>query len=316
MIRLTGFTGRHRWIWAALCVLTLWLVLSLGSDRFTLASLAGIARSASFLTIVALGQMFVIATGRGNIDLSVASVVTLSAFITVTLSGGQDAGLPLALGAALAAGLAVGAVNAVLVVRLGIAAMIATLATGYLLATATLLVNRTVRGFGTPPSLGWLASGSIGGIPAILVLALLATAAAGLALRRLAFGRKLSATGQNARAADFAGIRTGAVTTTAFLISGLAAALAGALLSAYAGGAFLDMGAPYLLQSVGAVVLGGSLIFGGRSTALGTFLGSVLLILVVSTMQVWRLPQGMQDIIQGLLIIGMLALAVTRGRPA
>jgi len=312
MNAVADFTDRHRWIWAALGVLILWAALGLGSERFNLASLSGVARSASFLTFVALGQMFVVATGRGNIDLSVASVVTLSAFITVTLADGQNARLPLALGAAIGAGLVVGALNAFLVVKLRIAAMIATLAMGYLLASATLLVNRAVRGFETPTVLAWLASGRIGGIPVIAILAVAATLVAGFAIRRLGFGRQLSAVGQNIGAADFAGIRTGRVITSAFLVSGASSALAGALLSAYSGGAFLDMGSPYLLQSVGAVVLGGSLIFGGFSTAVGTLLGSVLLILVVSTMQVWGLPVGMQDIVQGALIILMLALAANR----
>lgn len=315
MNAIADFSNRHRWIWAAFGVLLLWAALGLGSERFNLNSLSGVARSASFLTFVALGQMFVVATGRGNIDLSVASVVTLSAFITVTLADGQNARLPLALGAAIGVGLLVGAINAFLVVKLRIAAMIATLAMGYLLASATLLVNRAVRGFETPPLLSWLASGRVGGIPVIALLALLATLFAGLVIRRLSYGCQLSAVGQNIRAADFAGIRTGRVVTVAFLISGGCSALAGALLSAYSGGAFLDMGSPYLLQSVGAVVLGGSLIFGGISTALGTLMGSVLLVLAVSTMQIWGLPVGMQDIVQGALIILMLALAAGRGKP-
>ena len=86
-------------------------------------------------------------------------------------------------------------------------------------------------------------------------------------------------------------------------------------MQAYVGGAFLEMGQPFLLQSLGAVVLGGSLIFGGASTALGTFFGCVLLVLIVTTMQIAGLPSGMQDIVQGLVIIAVLALAGgVRGR--
>jgi ribose transport system permease protein len=299
---------RHRWIWAALGVAILFALLSLGSDRFSLSSVSGVARSASFLALVALGQMFVIATGRGNVDLSVASVVTLSAFVTVTLADGSDARLPLALGAALGVGALVGLVNAFVVVRLRIAAMIATLAMGYVLATATLLVNREVRGFETASALAFLASGRVGGVPVIALVALAAAALATFVLRRTAFGEALSATGQNLRAAELAGVRTGETITIAFVVSGVMAALAGALLSANVGGAFLDMGTPFLLQSVGAVVLGGSLIFGGFATALGTLLGAVLLVLIVTTMQIWGLPAGAQDIVQGLVIVAVLAL--------
>ena len=303
------FARRHRWIWAALGVAILWVALSLGTERFSLASISGVARSASFLAIVALGQMFVVATGRGNIDLSVAGVVTLSAFVTVTLADGSNAMLPVALGVTLAMGAVVGLVNAFLVVRLGIAAMIATLAMGYVLATATLMVNRQVRGFETAPALEWVASGRIGDVPVIALVAIGATALAAFVVGRTAFGQTLSATGQNLRAAELAGVRTGRTITAAFVTSAVSASLAGALLSANVGGAFLDMGTPYLLQSVGAVVLGGSLIFGGFSTALGTLLGALLLVLIVTTMQIWGLPTGAQDVVQGVVIIAVLALA-------
>ncbi|WP_309083076.1 ABC transporter permease [Chelativorans sp.] len=300
---------QQRWIWAAAGVLILWAALSVVSERASLSSLTGIARSVSFLTLVALGQMFVVTTGRGNIDLSVASVVTLSAFITVTVSGGTNAGLPLALAAAVAAGAATGLLNAFLVLKLRIAAMIATLSTGYILATATLMINRQVRGFDVAPALRTVATERVLGVPVIALIALAAVAVSGIVLSRTAFGMRLAAVGQNLEAARLAGIRTGATITAAFITSGVLAAASGALLSAYVGGAFLDMGTPFLLQSIGAVVLGGTLIFGGSSTAVGTLFGAMFLILIVTTMQVAGLPTGAQDVVQGTIIIAVLAIA-------
>lgn len=300
---------RHRWIWSALGVLLLWAVLSITTGRFSLHSLSGVAVSASFLTLVALGQMLVVTTGRGNIDLSIASVLTLSAYASIVVAAGSDARLPLALAAVLGIGLVTGLANALLVVVLRIPAIIATLATGYILATATLIANRWAAGFSMSPLLKTLAAGRVEGVPLMLVIALVAVALAGLLLGRTVYGRRLSAVGQNERAAALAGIRTGRVVTGAFLASALLAALTGMLLGAYVGGAFLEMGQPYLLQSLGAVVLGGSLIFGGSSTALGTLCGSFLLILIVTTMQIAGLPAGTQDIVQGLVVIAVLALA-------
>ena len=75
------------------------------------------------------------------------------------------------------------------------------------------------------------------------------------------------------------------------------------------GGAFLEMGQPYLLQSIAAVVVGGTLIFGGSATAIGVFSASVLLILLVTLMQIMQLPPGSQDMLQGLVVILVLALA-------
>jgi ribose transport system permease protein len=83
----------------------------------------------------------------------------------------------------------------------------------------------------------------------------------------------------------------------------------GLILGAYVGGAFLEMGQPYLLQSVAAVVIGGTLIFGGSASAIGVFFASVLLILMVTLMQIMQLPPGSQDMVQGVVVILVLALA-------
>ncbi|HZB62692.1 MAG TPA: ABC transporter permease [Microvirga sp.] len=312
MQNFSSWTARNRWIWSLIGVLILWAILSVITDRVSLHSLSGVATSASFLVLAALGQMFVVTTGRGNIDLSIASVIALSAFVGLIVIGGNDSRIALGLLAVLGIGFAVGGANAVLVVLFRIPAMIATLATGYVLATTTLIANRSIAGAVASPALAFVAGGKVGGVPVMFLIAFAAVALSSLVLGKLAYGRTLSATGQNAKAARLAGVKTGRVTATAFVISSVLAALDGALLSAYVGGAFLEMGAPYLLQSVGAVVLGGSLIFGGSSTAVGTLFGCILLVLIVTTMQIAGLPPGTQDIVQGVVIIGVLALA---GRP-
>jgi ribose transport system permease protein len=304
----------RRWIWSLAGIAILWLVLSVLTSRFSLQSLSGVAASAAFLLFPSLGQMIVVTTGRGNIDLSIPSVITLSAFLSVNIVDGSDARLALGLGAVAAVGLGVGAVNAFLVLALRIPAMIATLATGYILATATLLANRSFSTYRVSPMLAWFATGKVAGVPVIVLAALSATALAAFVLSRTVFGRALSAVGQNRRAAELAGVPASRVIAIAFLVSGAAAGLTGALLSARAGGAFLDMGSPFLLQSVGAVVLGGTLIFGGCATAFGTLCGSVLLVLIVTTMQIAGLPGGTQEIIQGVVIIAVLALAGVAGR--
>jgi ribose transport system permease protein len=309
MQNLSHWVARNRWIWSLIGVIVLWGILSLITDRFSLHSLSGVATSASFLVLAALGQMFVVTTGRGNIDLSIASVIAMSAFASLILSGGSNGNLALGLVAVVGIGIVVGTVNAVLVVLFRIPAMIATLATGYVLATGTLLANRHIAGAVAHPALTFVAAGKVGGVPVMLLVALAAVILSSFVLGRLAYGRSLSAVGQNLRAARLAGVRTGRVVATTFLISSLLAAIDGALLSAYVGGAFLEMGTPYLLQSVGAVVIGGSLIFGGGSTAVGTFFGCVLLVLIVTTMQIAGLPPGTQDIVQGTVVIAVLALA-------
>jgi ribose transport system permease protein len=304
-----GWLRDHRWSFSAIGVLVLWGVLSVTTSHFSLGSLSGVASSASFLAIVAIGQMFAISTGGGNVDLSIPSVITLSAFATMILSEGTNLGLLTAIPVAVGIGVVTGLVNALLILKLRIPAIIATLAVGYVLDTATLLASRSFTTFTVSPALRLLASTRLLGVPAILILAILLTLGAAALITRTGFGRTLMAVGQNVRAARLAGVRVARVTTTAFVLSGTLAGIDGALLSAHDGGAFLEMGRPYLLQSVGAVVVGGTLIFGGSATPLGTLLGSVLLVLIVTTMQIGSLSGGLQDMVQGIVIIAVLAAA-------
>lgn len=299
----------NRWSFSVLGVLVLWCLLSGITSHFDLNSLSGVASSASFLMIVAMGQMFVVASGGGNIDLSIPGVITLSAFATIILSQGTNLGLMLALPVALGIGLVTGAANAFLVLKLRIPAIIATLAVGYVLDSATLVANRSLDTFTVSSLLHGITSSRLAGVPTILLLALVLVAVAGGIIKGTFYGRTLMAVGQNATAAHLAGARVGRTITIAFLTSSVLGALDGALLSAHTGGAFLQMGEPYLLQSVGAVVVGGTLIAGGSATALGTFFGSILLVLVVTTMQVSGWSSGMQQVVQGAIIIAILAAA-------
>jgi hypothetical protein len=107
---LADWAGRNRWIWPAVGVLVLWAVLSIVTSRFSLQSLSGVAMSSSFLLLVGLGQMLVITTGRGNIDLSISSVLTLSAYLALILIHGSNAMLIPGLLAIMAIGVVIGLV--------------------------------------------------------------------------------------------------------------------------------------------------------------------------------------------------------------
>ena len=182
-MRVLDWMRNNRWSFSALGVSVLWVLLSVITSHFNLNSLSGVASSASFLVIVAIGQMFVVASGSGNIDLSIPSVMTVSAFVTLILSQGTNFGLLLALPAVLAIGLATGATNAFLVVKLRIPAIIATLAVGYVLDSATLIANRELDIFTVSSVLRGISSSKVAGVPIILVLALALIAAAGAIIK-------------------------------------------------------------------------------------------------------------------------------------
>src|SRR5208283_1692988 len=132
--------------------------------------------------------------------------------------------------------------------------------------TATLFANREIKTFAISPILRFVGADRVGGVPVMTLFALAAVTACVYVLNRTVFGRTLTAVGQNQRAACLAGVRARRIVAASFVISSLLAALDGLLLSAYVGGAFLEMGIPYLLHSIAAVVLGGSLVMGGSST--------------------------------------------------
>jgi ribose transport system permease protein len=309
MTGLAAWTQSNRWCWAGGIVLALWIYLAVSMDRLDLHSISGIIASAAFLAIVAEGQTFVIASGRGNIDLSSAGTITLSAFLAMQLGDGSGAGLVEIVLSVAALGLVVGLLNGVLVAVLGMPAIVVTLAIGYVLATGAQLANQGLPPTFVYPWLSDLASGRIVGFPAICAFAVALIILAEIVMRRTSYGRQLAAVGQNYTAAGYASIRVSTITIGCFVVSSLLASLAGLLLSARIGGAFLDMGTSYLIQSVGAVVVGGTSILGGNTTFVGTMLGAVLLVLLVTIMQVSGLPIGIQEIIQGLGITLILALA-------
>jgi Branched-chain amino acid transport system / permease component len=186
---------------------------------------------------------------RGS-TLSVASVVTLSAYVALLTIGGRDANLPWGLLVALGLGLVVGSFNAAPVVRLRVPAIIATLATGDVLATATLLCNRSIHGFAVSPTLRAISAGRFLDSPIMILVCLGLIALTEFILRRTVYGRTLSAVGQNRIAARLAGIPVDRVIATAFVISSVLASLMGVILGANVGGAVFRNG-PALSSAIG-----------------------------------------------------------------
>jgi ribose transport system permease protein len=222
--------------------------------------------------------------------LSIPSVMTLSGFVATSVINGKNDRLALGILTIAMMGMAIGWLNSIVVNRLRIPPVIATLAVGYILTTATLIFNRGFTTYDVSPFLTYVASGRLFGVPVILLLALFITAATAWLLHLTVYGRNLSAVGQNRRAASLAGIKVEPTMSVAYVLSGFMAAIAGLLLSGRVSGAFLQMGDPFLLQSLGAVVVGGSSILGGRGNALGTLLGSIFLVMIVTTMAVLKVP--------------------------
>jgi ribose transport system permease protein len=263
---------------------------------------------ASFLVLVALGQMVVITSGDGSFDLSLPYTVTLSAFVSGMVMSGSGRGLVPGIAAGLAASCVVGIANAMLIALLRVPPVIATLATGYIAYSVILQMSGITQ---ATPSQGlktfalsqWDGASPVAGVVIIVCVLLLAV------LVKTRFGFYLEAMGQGRRAAKLAGVRITRMVFANFVVSALMGGLAGLLLVGFDGGASFTMGNPYLLGPIGAVVIGGTLIGGGRWSVAGTMAGGLFLTLLVTVMELSKLPIGYEDVSEGLVVIGFIVVA-------
>jgi ribose transport system permease protein len=301
--------SRHTWLYTVVGSVLLWLAISIITGTYSLSSIIANGVSAAILCIPSLGQMIVVTTGRGAIDLSIPSVITLSAFLSTGIADGRNSHLPLAVLAVLAVTVAVGLINAFLVLLLRIPAIIATIAMGYILTTACLIYNRYYTAVSIPTALTAIIRNRILGIPYSLIFTAVLIAVTAWLLKRTRYGLTLSAVGQNLEAAYLAGLRVNRVQVVAAVWCSMLAGLAGILIATRVGGAFLGMGDSYMMETVGSVVIGGTLIFGGKATAVGTYFGALFLGLVGTAMYIAGLPIGGQNIIKGVIIVAVLLLA-------
>lgn len=265
---------------------------------------------ASFLGIVAIGAMAVILLG--HIDLSVPWTFTAAAIASTTVAGmGSEAwwGI-LAVPSGLVVGLLIGLLNGLGVAYLRLPSMIWTLGMNAVVLGICVLFTGgfNPQGLASPTMRFFAIEDSFGIIPNAVFLWAAVALAAGILLRRTAFGRYVYAIGNRERATYLSGVKTNRVLIGCFMIAGMCSAIAGMLLAGYANQAYQAMGEPYLLPGIAAVVLGGTSILGGRGTVLGTVVGVILISLIGSMLSVMQMPEAGRQIIYGLVIISMLLL--------
>ncbi len=298
------------WIWSLVGSLVLWLVASVISHGVSFKLLFLNATLASFLALLGLGQMVVITSGDGSIDLSMPYVLTLSAYVSAAVMNGRNAHLVEGIVLAVVVSLAVGLLNGVMISLLRIPAIITTLATGYIVYTALLQISSSRYGaYATSPGIQGFVHTQVDGLSIVVVLVIAAGGVVTWVIRSSVYGRRLLAMGQSRPAAKLVGIPINRMVLLNFLISALFGAISGLLLGAFDGGAFINMGNAYLLTSIGAVVVGGTLISGGKSSVIGTLGGALLLTLIVTVLELSNIAIGFRDVIEGLLLVGFILLS-------
>lgn len=261
----------------------------------------------SFLLILALGQGTVILTG--GLDLSVPWTIAISGILFAGFLSGQDAPLIWAFPLVLALGCLIGAVNGFGITMLGISPIVMTLAMNGILQGAALLYSQgTPAGFSSP-LLRWMMTDKTGWFTPIVPLVILFVILAAILLTRTSFGRRVYGIGNGERVAALSGISVERTIISVYMLSGFCAALVGCLLTGFSGQASLGMGDEYLLPSIAVVVVGGTLITGGRGDYIG-MVGGVLLLTALQTLLAGTtLPYASRAIIFGLVVLGaVLAL--------
>jgi len=300
------------WLPAFLGAVLIWLATAALAGQGLFGTLQQAVIVASFLALVGFGEVIVISIGRGNIDLSVPYVITLSAYLGARVMNGTDAMLLPAIALTLILGVGVGACNYAVIRLLAIPPLIATLAVGFILRTIVELI--AAGGARTPsPLLTGFVNWRLAGISLLALTVIVLGLLMHVLLMKSRYGREVLAAGQSADAARLAGISVQRVEFLAYVICAVMASVCGLLLGAYAHGPSLDMAGQYQLGAIAVVVLGGSAIAGGRSNVAGVWWAAVLLTLLGTLVSVTAAGPGVQRIVEGAVIVAVLAVMPKRG---
>jgi rhamnose transport system substrate-binding protein len=280
------------------------LIFSVSGNNFlTSGNAFEITRLAVEIGLLALVMTPIIITG--GIDLSVGSMMGLSAVIMGALWRDAGVSMPIAIAITLIVGFLGGSLNAVMITKLKAPPLIVTLGTFSLFRGVAEGLTRGIENYsGFPPSFLFLGQGYVGGvIPTQLFILIPAVAGVWWWLHRTAFGRSFYAVGFSQEGSRYAGIKVRRRMNFAYCLSGVTASLAAVIYVAHLGQAKSDAGTGYELIAITAVVLGGASIFGGRGTVLGTVLGLFAIVILQNGLRLSGLPTELAGILTGVLLI-------------
>jgi ribose transport system permease protein len=297
-------------IYAGFVVIFIFFSITLNDKGFLDANnLLNIVRQTAMIAIMAVGMTFVLSAGE--IDLSVGSVAGLTSVTTALaisnfgLIGGVFGGL--------LTGIVLGMVNGLLTTRVGIPSFLVTLAMmGISRGTAMWVSNTAAIPILDKTYYFTFGSGNIGPVPVLLIWALIAAVIGHIVLRKTSFGRKMLATGGSETAARFTGIKTRDIKMQVLIISSLTAAFAGMLYAGRLRSGRFQLGEGDELSVIAAAVLGGTSLFGGFGSVVGSIMGALMIGLINNGLILMGLEFSQQLIARGVIIL--LAVTVARSR--
>lgn len=268
-----------------------------------------ILRLASFIAIIGAGQTLVIISGGEGIDLSAGSLVSVGALITyILINGNNNLILPVLL-LVLVTGAFVGLLNGLGIMHLKISPFVMTLGmSGVVQGTVILLTKGYYDGKVAPIMTQIIARDLVPGIPGMIFVWIIIGILMTLLLERTRYGKQLFAVGVNRVTARLSGVRVTRMVVLTYVIAGALAAFAGFLLVGYTQNAGPNLGNQYLFPSIIAVAIGGTQMSGGKGSYFGTIAGAIVIQLITSLLTTMQLPQALQQIIFGSLLLGILVI--------
>ena len=283
-------------------------------------NVVGILIATTVNGVLALGVTFVIISG--SIDLSVGTVMTLSAVMTAVFVTVWQLPVPVGIVAGIATGGLAGLVNGVLVAKLKIPSFIATL--GMLnVAKGLALVISGLKPiyFNDTPEFNHAAMGSVLGgivpgleIPNLVLVLFVSALAASLILSKTILGRYTFALGSNEEAARLSGVNVDVWKMAVFAVCGLFSGIAGVLIGARLNSAQPSLGQGYELDAIAAAVIGGTSLSGGEGSILGTVIGAFIISTLTNGLRIMSVPQEWQTVVTGSIVIIAVYLDIVRRR--
>ncbi len=272
-------------------------------------NLLNIIRQTAMISVMAVAMTYVLAAGE--IDLSVGAVAGLA---SVTTAMGMDiGGVFFGIGCGVATGLAVGMLNGVLTTRIGIPSFLTTLAMMGIARGVAMWISDTRAVPILSREYAWVfGGGNLGPIPVLLFWTLIFLIVGHIVLRKTTFGRYVLATGGSETAARYSGVDTLSIKFKVLIISSMAAAVAGMLYAGRLQSGRFQLGEGDELSVIAAAVLGGTSLFGGKGTVIGSIMGALMIGLINNGLILMGLEFSQQLIARGAIII--LAVAISQNR--
>jgi ribose transport system permease protein len=288
-------------LYRLLAALMICTMLAVSTESFLyLANILNVLRQTSLLFFIASGLTLVVLTA--GLDLSVGANVALSACVagTVIHQSGQPV---LGVFAALATGATVGVLNGAMVAALRIPSFIATYGMLWVLNGLTYwyMAGEVIHGF--PPAFRQIGSGYLLGLPTPVYLLVIFLAIGAIFAQRTVWGQEIYAIGANPTAAQLSGIPMSRRLLLVYAMSGTMAGLASVIFLARLNSAEADIGESLTLPAIAAVLIGGTSLFGGVGSVFGTFVGALILTLVLNGMNLLAVNSSWQPLVTGVIVI-------------